>query len=469
MLFDWRTVAKNISLPLEMLGWSRAKRTARVGEMLELVELTGFENHHPWQLSGGMQQRVSIARALSFSPALVLMDEPFGALDEMTRERLNMELLGIWRETGSTIVFVTHSIAEAVFLSTRVVVMSARPGRITEVIDIDLPQPRTAMTREDPRFFELGDRGARGARPRPRPAGRDARGRRGMSAQAVEQGRGGALAHGARRRAGDWLPALIVFAIGIAAWEWIFSPLAGEFLLPKPSAISRALWDNHHLLWQAGWYTFKEALGGFVVGSGSAIVVALILARWRRVGDALLPYAIALSAVPIIAFAPITNAWFGVLNPHSKMAIAAILCFFPVLVNTLRGLTLGAARVDRADALLRREQRRGVPPRAHPGRAAAALRGPEGGHGARDDRRRRRRLLRRLDARARRADRELDLAVRPPVRLGGDRRRKRVRDRVLLRRRARGAARFARNTIDRALTDGSQSAAAAAHDKEEGL
>jgi NitT/TauT family transport system ATP-binding protein len=155
VLFDWRTVARNIALPLEMLGWSRARRIKRVRELLELVELSGFENHHPWQLSGGMQQRVSIARALSFSPALLLMDEPFGALDEMTRERLNMELLAIWQETGSTIVFVTHSIAEAVFLSTRVVVMSARPGRITEVIDIGLPQPRTVETREDPRFFEL--------------------------------------------------------------------------------------------------------------------------------------------------------------------------------------------------------------------------------------------------------------------------------------------------------------------------
>jgi len=155
VLYDWRTVARNIALPLELAGWDRARREQRVGEMLQLVELTGFEKRHPWELSGGMQQRVSIARALSFSPALLLMDEPFGALDEMTRERLNAELLGIWAETGSTVVFITHSIAEAVFLSTRVAVMSARPGRITQIVPIDLPQPRTQATREDPSFFEL--------------------------------------------------------------------------------------------------------------------------------------------------------------------------------------------------------------------------------------------------------------------------------------------------------------------------
>jgi NitT/TauT family transport system ATP-binding protein len=155
VLYDWRTVAKNIALPLELARWDRRRRAERVRAMLELVELQGFEGHHPWQLSGGMQQRVSIARALSFDPALLLMDEPFGALDEMTRERLNMELLRIWEASGSTIVFVTHSIAEAVFLSTRVVVMSARPGRISDLIPIDLPQPRTGATREEPRFFEL--------------------------------------------------------------------------------------------------------------------------------------------------------------------------------------------------------------------------------------------------------------------------------------------------------------------------
>ena len=155
VLYDWRTVAKNIALPLEMLGWDRGRRAGRVRELLELVDLTGFESHHPWQLSGGMQQRVSIARALSFDPPLLLMDEPFGALDEMTRERLNMELLRIWEQSGSTVIFVTHSITEAVFLSTRAVVMSRRPGRITGVIDVDLERPRTAATREDPRFFEL--------------------------------------------------------------------------------------------------------------------------------------------------------------------------------------------------------------------------------------------------------------------------------------------------------------------------
>ena len=155
VLYDWRTVARNVALPLEMLRWDRAKRRARVDEMLELVELKGFESSRPWQLSGGMQQRVSIARALSFDPALLLMDEPFGALDEMTRERLNMELLRIWEKAGSTVVFVTHSIPEAVFLSTRVVVMSARPGRVAGIIEVDLAQPRTNETREDPHFFEL--------------------------------------------------------------------------------------------------------------------------------------------------------------------------------------------------------------------------------------------------------------------------------------------------------------------------
>jgi NitT/TauT family transport system ATP-binding protein len=155
VLYDWRTVVKNVELPLEIMKVPPADRRQRAERLLELVGLSDFQHHYPWQLSGGMQQRVSIARALSFQPSILLMDEPFGALDEMTRERLNSELLTIWRETGTTIVFVTHSIAEAVFLSTRVVVMSPRPGRIAHIVPIDLPALRDYRTREHPRYFEL--------------------------------------------------------------------------------------------------------------------------------------------------------------------------------------------------------------------------------------------------------------------------------------------------------------------------
>ncbi len=156
VLFEWRSVADNVKLPLEVIGRPAAERAARAREMLELVELGDFAGHYPYQLSGGMQQRVAIARALATEPALLLMDEPFGALDEMTRERMNSEVLRIWERTGTTIVFVTHSIPEAVFLSSRVVVMSARPGRITKVVEVDLPRPRNVETRESRRYFELG-------------------------------------------------------------------------------------------------------------------------------------------------------------------------------------------------------------------------------------------------------------------------------------------------------------------------
>lgn len=151
-LFDWRTVAKNIELPLELMGWSKTARVQRTREMLELVQLSDFGDHYPNQLSGGMQQRVAIARALSFKPSILLMDEPFGALDEMTRERMQTELLQIWADTRTSVVFVTHSIPEAVFLSKTVIVMSPRPGRIVADISIDLGD-RTFETREDPEFF----------------------------------------------------------------------------------------------------------------------------------------------------------------------------------------------------------------------------------------------------------------------------------------------------------------------------
>jgi NitT/TauT family transport system ATP-binding protein len=157
-LFPWRTIEKNLKLPLEIMGFSDSEQKQRAARYLALVNLTGFERKFPWQLSGGMQQRVSIARALSFDPALLLMDEPFGALDEIVRDHLNEQLLQLWDKTGKTVLFVTHSIPEAVFLSTKIVVMSPRPGRIIDIIDCNFPRDRTLEIRETPEFLKIAQR-----------------------------------------------------------------------------------------------------------------------------------------------------------------------------------------------------------------------------------------------------------------------------------------------------------------------
>jgi NitT/TauT family transport system ATP-binding protein len=157
-LYAWRSVLRNVMLPLEIIGMTATERKARAASYLSMVGLAGFERKFPWQLSGGMQQRVSIARALAFEPELLLMDEPFGALDEITRDHLNDQLLRLWEQTGKTVVFVTHSISEAVFLSNRIVVMSPRPGRILEIIGNDLPSDRRLDVRETTQFLDVAHR-----------------------------------------------------------------------------------------------------------------------------------------------------------------------------------------------------------------------------------------------------------------------------------------------------------------------
>lgn len=157
-LFPWRTIEKNVALPLEVMGYSDAQKRERIARTLDLVNLKGFERKYPWQLSGGMQQRASIARALAFDADLLLMDEPFGALDEIVRDHLNSELLKLWAATQKTIAFVTHSIPEAVYLSTKIVVMSPRPGRVTDVIESTLPRERPLDIRETPEFLAIAAR-----------------------------------------------------------------------------------------------------------------------------------------------------------------------------------------------------------------------------------------------------------------------------------------------------------------------
>lgn len=157
-LYPWRTIARNVALPLEIMGLSKEEQRERVSRNLDLVNLAGFEKKFPWQLSGGMQQRASIARALAVEPDLLLMDEPFGALDEIVRDHLNEQLLQLWDKTNKTVAFVTHSIPEAVFLSTKIIVMSPRPGRVHDVIESNLPRDRTLDIRETPKFLKIAHR-----------------------------------------------------------------------------------------------------------------------------------------------------------------------------------------------------------------------------------------------------------------------------------------------------------------------
>ena len=239
VLFDWRSVEDNVKLPLEILGKDKAwQRDSGPRRCSSSSSWATSRKHMPYQLSGGMQQRVAIARALSFEPRILLMDEPFGALDEMTRERMNDEVLRIWEQTGTTIVFVTHSIPEAVFLSSRVVVMSARPGRITKVVDVDLPRPRNDEVRESERVLRSSSpRSARRSAPAAATSSDDGgdrvraadagRGRRRVSVVTGrrEPGRPAAARRGAARGAdraassASYLPAVLVAVGGLVIWE----------------------------------------------------------------------------------------------------------------------------------------------------------------------------------------------------------------------------------------------------------
>ena len=316
-LFEWRTAVRNVQLPLRLMGFSPEQRKARAMETLELVQLTEFADHYPWQLSGGMQQRVSIARALAFRPQLLLMDEPLGALDEMTREYLQTELIRLWSTTGLTVLFVTHSVTEAVFLSTKIAVMSPRPGRLVELIEVGLPRERTAETRSTPEYFS-------------------------------EVARARAVLHGVHgdevsRDVDDAVRRIVVpacFAVVIiGAWEVIVRVFdVDPFVLPRPSAIGSTFLDEWPAIRSALHQTVTEVLLGLLIGVSFGAVMASIVTRFVDLRGPVLAIAVIVNSAPIVALAPIANNLFGVTSIWSKVTICALMAFFPIFVNTSRGL-----------------------------------------------------------------------------------------------------------------------------------
>ena len=326
-LLEWRTVQGNVELPLGLHGLGKAQRRAQALELLELVGLADFAEHRPSQLSGGMQQRVAIARALARRPALLLMDEPFGALDEMTRERMQSELIRICAETSAAVVFVTHSIPEAVFLSQRVVVMSPRPGRITEIVDVPLGTPRRGRPRGRAVLRRRSPTSARRCAAARRWPTRDrVRTRRGL---------GGAHLHRASGRRSS---------SASASWRcgsaFVEVRDIEPFVLPKPTRDLRAAAPEprHDPRRPPGHHRRRTRWSGSRSASSWACIAALLASRLRSLEEMLAPLAAAMAAIPIVALTPIFNTMFASTSSTPRRLIVAIYVFFPIFVNTLRGL-----------------------------------------------------------------------------------------------------------------------------------
>ena len=329
-LLEWRTVAENVELPLHVHGVGKAERRARAAELLELVGLADFAGSRPGQLSGGMQQRVAIARALAPQPKLLLMDEPFGALDEMTRERMQAELLRIARESGAAVLFVTHSIPEAVVLSDRVVVMTPRPGRITEIVTGRRPGRARSWSPTTSRTSARRPRSSRRSR---RCARRCARGTgdRAVDGDRTPPRRGGGVRVGSRRwrsaSSSSWCGTLVVVAFAVPA-----------FLLPTPIAIAQQFVAQFPVILSTAAVTGGNALVGLIAGFLIGLVLAVLAASSRldrRADDAGRARG---ERVPIVALAPVFTIMFGSTTEIPRQLVVTVVVIVPVFVSAARGL-----------------------------------------------------------------------------------------------------------------------------------
>jgi NitT/TauT family transport system ATP-binding protein len=358
-LLPWRTALTNTTFILELHGVSKEERIEKAQQALALVGLSGYENFYPKDLSGGMRHRVAIARSLVHDPDVLVMDEPFASLDEITRTELNLALRKIWQRTGKTIIYVTHDLSEAVFLAERVAVMTPQPGSIKEIIDVNLPEDREITLKDTEDFVHIQAR-VRAALSEDRKV----KGRVEPTDQPIPAGK--ATIAFSLERIKLWVQYLAVFAVFIAVWKGIVEIFRiPTFILPAPDVVFLAyveLWKRG-TLWDHTWLTLSEAVLGFLAGAFLGFVLGYMLGKSRRIEQVLSPYIVAAQTAPKIAFAPLVVLWFG-FGLFSKVFLAMFIVFFPILVNTLLGLKsidrdkkelLKAARASRLQTFIKLE------------------------------------------------------------------------------------------------------------------